>query len=165
MELLKPSINFALLTEMHNPIYHKQPLGASGWLSQLSIWLSVQILILAQVMILQLVRWSPALGCNDNMEPAWDSLSPSLCPSPPCSVSFKINKLKKKNPGAPGWLSRLSVWLWPRSWSHSSWVRALHWPLCWWLRACSLIWILCLPLSLPRHRSRSVSLSFKKIKC
>ena len=22
--------------------------------------------------------------------------------------------------GAPGWLSQLSVWLWPRSWSHSS---------------------------------------------
>ena len=33
-------------------------------------------------------------------------------------------------PGAPGWLSWVSVRLWLRSWSHSSWVGALHRALC-----------------------------------
>ena len=49
----------------------------------------------------------------------------------------------------PGWLRWLSVWLQLRSWSRSQWVRALHRALCWHLRAWSLLWILCLPLSLP----------------
>ena len=52
------------------------------------------------------------------------------------------------NTGAPGWPSRLSVPLRLRSWSHGSWVRAPHRALCWQLRAWSLLWILCLPLSL-----------------
>ena len=39
--------------------------------------------------------------CSDGAEPAWDSVSPSLYPSPTCarllalSPSLKINKLKK----------------------------------------------------------------------
>ena len=48
--------------------------------------------------------------------------------------------------GEPGWLSRLSLWLWLRSWSHSSWAQAPHWAGE--LRAWSLLRILCLPLSL-----------------
>ena len=60
---------------------------------------------------------------------------------------------------APGWLSLVSVWLWLRSWSHSSWVQVPHWALCWQLRALSLLWILCFPLSLPLLPSCSVSVS------
>ena len=51
--------------------------------------------------------------------------------------------------GAPGWLSRLSIRLWLRSWSHGAWVRVLRRALCWQLRAWSLFRILCLPHSLP----------------
>ena len=51
--------------------------------------------------------------------------------------------------GAPGWLSWLSVQLQLGSWSHSSWVWASHWALCWQLRAWSLLQIVCLPLFLP----------------
>ena len=58
-------------------------------------------------------------------------------------------RVRKSEPGAPGWLSWLSVRLWLRSWSHGSWVWALRWVVCWQLRAWSLPWILCLPLSLP----------------
>ena len=50
--------------------------------------------------------------------------------------------------GAPGWLSRLSVRLQLRSRSHGLWVRAPRRALDWWLRAWSLLLILCLPLSL-----------------
>ena len=60
--------------------------------------------------------------------------------------------------GVPGWLSRLSVRLRPRSRSHTPWVRALHRGLCWQLRAWSPLQILCLPISLPLPRSCSVSL-------
>ena len=35
----------------------------------------------------------PRVGLySDSMEPAWDSLSPSLSPSLPCSLSLKINR-------------------------------------------------------------------------
>ena len=63
--------------------------------------------------------------------------------------------------GAPGWLSRLSVWLRLRSWSHGSWVQAPHRALCWQLRAGSLLRILCLPLSLPLP-AHALFLSLKK---
>ena len=46
-----------------------------------------------------------------------------------------------------------------RSRSRSPWVRAPRQALGWWLRAWSLFPILCLPLSLPLHRSHSLSLS------
>ena len=58
----------------------------------------------------------------------------------------------------PAWPSQLSVRLWLRSWLHGLWVRALHQAPCWWLRTWSLLWILCLPLSLPLPCSHSVSL-------
>ena len=64
-------------------------------------------------------------------------------------------------PGAPGWLSQLSLRLQLRSWSHSSWVWAPHQALCWQLRAWSLLRILCLPLSPPLPCLHSVSLSHK----
>ena len=63
--------------------------------------------------------------------------------------------------GAPGWLSRLSGRPRLRSWSHGSWVLALHQALRWQLRAWSLLRILCLPLLLPLPISHSVSLSQK----
>ena len=49
--------------------------------------------------------------------------------------------------GGPGWLSWLSVWLWLRSWSCGSWIQAQHQALCWQLRDWSLLWTLCLHLS------------------
>ena len=64
----------------------------------------------------------------------------------------------------PGWLSRLNVWFQLRSWTHGSWVPALRGALCWQLRAWSLLWILCLPLSLPLPHSCSVSFCLSKIK-
>ena len=63
-----------------------------GWLSWLSLWL----LILAQVMISQ--SWeSPALGSVLGMEPAWDSLFLSLCFCPsPAHMHALLLSLKKK---------------------------------------------------------------------
>ena len=63
--------------------------------------------------------------------------------------------------GAPEWLTQLSVWLWLRSWSHSLWVWAPRRGLCWQLGAWSLLWILCLPLSLPLPHLCSVSLTLR----
>ena len=62
--------------------------------------------------------------------------------------------LKDSKAGVPGWLSWLSVWLQLRSGAHGSWVWALHQDLCWQLRTCILLQILCLlplpaPLQLP----------------
>ena len=59
--------------------------------------LSVRLLVLAQVVISQFVRWSPVLGlCAESMEPAWD---PHPHPPPPrplsCSHSHSQSKLKK----------------------------------------------------------------------
>ena len=67
----------------------------------------------------------------------------------------------KGGTGVPGWLSRLSVRLRLRSWSHGPWVRAPRRALCWQLRAWSLFQILCLPLSLPLPCSCSASLCLK----
>ena len=61
--------------------------------------------------------------------------------------------------GAPEWLSLLSGLLQLRSWSHSSWVQALHWALCWQLRVWSLLGILSLSLSVPPQLPISHSLS------
>ena len=37
--------------------------------------------------------------CTDGVEPAWDSASPSLCPSPACALSLSLsrNKSTQKN--------------------------------------------------------------------
>ena len=64
--------------------------------------------------------------------------------SPPQKLLLKPNNL-----GAPGWLSWLNVQLPLRSWSCSSWVQAPCWALCWQIRPWSLLWIMCLLLSLP----------------
>ena len=76
---------------------------------------------------------------------------------------FKCSDTKKTR--ALGWLSRLGVRLWLRSWSCSPWVQAPRQALCWQLRAWSLLQILCLPLSLPLPclcvLSLSLSLSLK----
>ena len=87
-------------------------------------------------------------------EQGGDRIGPSGKPLGEISVCF----------GAPGWLSRLSIWLWLRSWSHCLWDWAPHWVLCWQLRAWSLLQILCLPLTLPLPCSCSVSLCLKN-KC
>ena len=64
---------------------------------------------------------------------------------------------------APGWLSWLSVQLQLRSRSRSLWVRAPCRALCLQLRASSLLWILCLPLSDPPPFMLCLSLSQKEI--
>ena len=66
--------------------------------------------------------------------------------------------------GAPGWLSWLSARLQLRSWSRCLWVWAPHRALCWQHRAWSLLWILCLPLSLLLPHPCSVSLSLSPLK-
>ena len=63
-------------------------------------------------------------------------------------VTQQCPKQEEQGWGAPGWLSRLSVRLQLRSWSHGLWVQAPRRALCWQLRAWSPLWILCLPLSL-----------------
>ena len=66
---------------------------------RLSIWL----LVSAQVMIAWFHEFKPHIRlCAGSGVPAWDSLSPSLCPSPTCtvSVSLKINFKNFKNRGA-----------------------------------------------------------------
>ena len=68
----------------------------------------------------------------------------------------------KKGTSWSTWVAQLvEVRLQLRSWSHGSWVWALCWALCWQLRAGSVLWILCLPLSLPLPQSHSVFLSQK----
>ena len=66
-----------------------------------------------------------------------------------------------RDQGRRGGSVRLSVQLPLRSCSLGSWVWAPHRALCWQHRAWSLVWVLCLPLSLLLPRSCSVSLSFK----
>ena len=61
--------------------------GAPGWLRHLSILL----LVAAQVMISRFPELEPHIGLHtDSAEPAWDPLSPSLCPSPTCAVSVSL---------------------------------------------------------------------------
>ena len=83
------------------------------------------------------------------------------------ALIFSITpSLDSKRIGPPGCLSQLSTWLWLRSWSCGSWVRAPCQALCWQLWAWSLLHILCLPLSLLLPLSHSVSLCLSKInKC
>ena len=59
---------------------------------------SVKHLTLAQVMISCFVSSSPVLGSvltAQNLEPASDSVSPSLCPSPAHALSLSVSKIKK----------------------------------------------------------------------
>ena len=88
--------------------------------------------------------------------------------------SWNIEKLKTKYVNMKmqsiyewgTWVAQLNVRLQPRSWSHGWWVRAPRQALCWQLRACSLLRILCLLLSLPLPHSYSVSFCLSKInKC
>ena len=60
---------------------------------------------------------------------------------------LKTRLLEWRLPGAPGWLSRLSIRLWLGSWSRGLWVGAPRWALCWQLGAWGLLQVLC-PLSL-----------------
>ena len=64
-----------------------------------------------------------------------------------------LNKIK--NGGVPGWLSRLSVWLQLRSWSHGS-----HWALC---CQCRARFRFSVPLSLYPSPAHACVLSLSKI--
>ena len=81
-------------------ILEKGRVGVPRWLSRLS----VQVLILAQVMI-SVCEFEPRVKlCSDSAEPAWDSLSLPVSRPLPCSsilslslsLFLKINKLRKK---------------------------------------------------------------------
>ena len=82
-------------------------LGVPGWLS----WLSVQLLISAQVTVSWFVGLSPALGSalttRNLLGFSFSSLS--LCPFPAHALSLplKINKLKKKRTAAKPCLTEL----------------------------------------------------------
>ena len=133
--------------------------GASGWLSWLSIrlWLrswshGSRVRAPHLALCWQLRAWSQLRGFY---------VSLSLCPYPAHTLSLSLSKINKT--GVPGWLSRLSVWLQLRSWSHGPWVWAPHRALCWQCRAWSLFQILCLPLSLWPSPTHALSLSVSKI--
>ena len=61
--------------------------GAPGWLS----WLSVQLLISAQVMISRFVSSSPTLGSVLTVQSLLGILALPFCPSPPM-LSLSQNK-------------------------------------------------------------------------
>ena len=64
-----------------------------GWLSWLDSWRDF-----SSRHDLTLREFQPHVRhCADSTEPAWDFLSPSLCPFPARACSLKINKLKKKS--------------------------------------------------------------------
>ena len=68
--------------------------GAPGWLS----WLSIQLLVSAQVMISQFCEFEPSIRLRaDSVEPAWDSLSPSH--SAPSPFVLSLGKKKKVRSG------------------------------------------------------------------
>ena len=114
--------------------------------------------------------WRPQFSRQPPDDEGMFSFSLSVCLLFCCSIrvvlwnSFLYLEaigLKKIFLGAPGWLSRVSVWLRLRSWSHGPWVRAPRRALCWRLRAWSLFQILCLPLSAPPLFMLCLSLSQK----
>ena len=79
-------------------ILKKRHLGGPGWLS----WLSIRLLILAQVMISWFMGSSPVLGglCADSSEPTGDSPSSLLSAPPPlgtCSRTLSHNKHEKNS--------------------------------------------------------------------
>ena len=83
-----PSLIHKELLQVNKKI-NLNPTGTSGWLS----WLSDLLLISTQVMISQFVGPSPGLGSTlTPPEPAWDSISFSLCPP-----SLSLKKTKKQN--------------------------------------------------------------------
>ena len=74
------------------------------WASQWGAWVAqwIERPTSAQVMISQVVGSSPVLGSvlsAQSLEPASDSVSPSLCPSPAhtLSLSVKNKQIFKKN--------------------------------------------------------------------
>ena len=86
-----------------NKILANLTLGTSGWLGWLSDWL----LISAQVIISGLVKLNA-----DSTEPAWDSLSPSLCPSPMSALSLaQINEYMNKwmNAWMNEWMNKCNL--------------------------------------------------------
>ena len=99
--------------ELNVPLELNVSWGA--WVAQ-----SVEQPTLARVMISRSMSSSPVSGSvltAQSLEPASDSVSPPLSTPPPlmlCLSLSKINKLKKKKkdellPGAPVWLSPLSI--------------------------------------------------------
>ena len=111
--------------------------------------------------------WSPTRGSipwpldhdpSRNQESDAQPTEPLRCPY----ADIFNSKLIPESHGAPGWLSQLGVRLQLRSWSRSLWFQTLRRAPCWQLRAWSLLWIRCPPLSLSAP-SCSVLLCLSKI--
>ena len=128
-----------------------------AWVAQ-----SVKHLTLAQVIISHSVSSSPASGSvrtARSLEPASDSVSPSLWPSLVHALSFSVSKINKH---WGTWVAQsVKRPTSARSRSRGPWVRAPRRALGWWLRAWSLFPILCLPLSDPPSFMLCLSLSQK----
>ena len=61
-----------------------------GWLSRLGVRLTLDLGLCDDLMVRE---FEPCIGlCTDDTERAWDSVSPSLCPSPTCALSFCLLK-------------------------------------------------------------------------
>ena len=91
--------------------FPSETLFVGAWVAQ-----SVERLTLAQVMITLLVGSSPASGwvlTAQSLEPALDSVSPSLFAPPLPALCLSLSLKNERTYGAPGWRSRLSVRLQP----------------------------------------------------
>ena len=107
------------------------------------------------------VSTEPEAGLKPVSCEPWDhNLSWSLMlnllshPGAPLRYVFPLNSIatnfKNLEKGVPRCLSRLSIGLWLRSWSHGSWVRSLPRTLRW-EQGAFLRFSVSLPLSLPLH--------------
>lgn len=57
-----------------------------GWLRRLGVRLTLDLGLRDDLMVRE---FEPCIElCTDGTERAWDSVSPSLCPSPTCALSF-----------------------------------------------------------------------------
>ena len=113
------------------------------------------------------------LGCisflwNSFIVQRWDIYLPPqslcICSLYLGSLACRCNKfIKNYIFGAPGWLSRLSVQLRLRSWSHGLWVRAPRLALWWQLGFCVSL-SLCPSLACTQSLSLKNKQTLKKIK-
>ena len=85
-------ILLVLISSLHK-VKVKITLKSGTWVAQL-----VTHMTSAQVMISRSMSLSPTLGCvltAWSLEPASDSVSPSLCPSPVHALSLSVSKINK----------------------------------------------------------------------
>ena len=80
------------LREQRMPYFLNAHGGAPGWLSRSSI----RILVFSSGHDLPVCEFEPRFGlCADSLEPAWDSLSPSLFAPPLGPLSLSLSNINK----------------------------------------------------------------------